>query len=67
MVFEALSLAVAQNDATIARQLCTALELALTRDTGGANFLERRSDFPDSMRLTLEAYDRLCVISKTTG
>lgn len=44
-ILHALDLALEQGDAPIARALVNALELAMTRNTGGGEFFERR-DYP---------------------
>lgn len=41
-VFDALLLALEQNDIEIADMLVRAMELAMTRNTGGGEFVERR-------------------------
>lgn len=48
----ALQLALEQEDAPIARTLTTALEMSMTRSTGGGDFIERRDyskDIEDAM------------------
>jgi len=44
-IIYALKLAIEQKDAKIADQLVSALEMAMTRNTGGGEFVERR-DYP---------------------
>ena len=51
----ALQLAIEQGDATIARLLHDALELALTRRSGGLEFVERRYLVPE-ISATIDAY-----------
>ena len=41
-ILYALKLAIEQNDTKIADQLVATLELAMTRNTGGGEFVERR-------------------------
>lgn len=47
-ILYALELALAQEDVTIADTLARALEMAMTRNTGGGAFVERR-DYPPAM------------------
>lgn len=51
-ILYALELAIEQKDLTLAEQLSNALELSLTRDTGGKAFVERR-DFTKIVEETL--------------
>ncbi len=48
----ALQLAIEQEDLTIAEQLCGALDMAMTRSTGGGEFIERRN-FPKEIEHAL--------------
>lgn len=41
-IIYALKLAIEQKDTKVADQLVTALELSMTRNTGGGEFVERR-------------------------
>lgn len=51
-VFYALKLAVDQKDAQVASALVQVLELAMTRNSGGGEFVERR-DFPKEVEALL--------------
>jgi hypothetical protein len=42
LILEAMSLAIEQKDVAIADILSRALEMSLTRNAGGRNFIERR-------------------------
>lgn len=48
----ALELALDQGDVAIADMLARALEMAMTRNTGGGEFVERR-DYPPSMEAAM--------------
>lgn len=52
-VFYALKLAVEQKDAHVANALINVLELAMTRNSGGGEFVERR-DFPKEVEALLD-------------
>lgn len=52
-IFFALSLAIDQHDVKIADALVLALELAMTRNTGGGEFVERR-DYPPEIEAALD-------------
>lgn len=52
-IFYALKLAIEQKDAKIAEGLVSLLELAMTRNTGGGEFVERR-DYSDEYERELE-------------
>lgn len=54
----ALELALEQDDLPIAEALARALEMAMTRNTGGGEFVERR-DYPPAMEA---AMDKLSVL-----
>jgi hypothetical protein len=54
-IFYALNLAIEQEDVKIADALVQALELSMTRNTGGGEFVERR-DYPAEVE---HALDRL--------
>lgn len=62
-ILYALELAIEQEDISIAESLVRALELAMTRNTGGGEFVERR-DYPTEIR---EALDRLREIKKNVS
>jgi len=47
LVIQSMSLAIRQKDVAIAEILSRALEMSLTRNAGGRNFIERRSLSPD--------------------
>lgn len=57
-ILSALNLALEQEDVSICDLLVRALELAMTRNTGGAAFIERRG-FPPEME---NAFARLAEI-----
>ena len=56
----ALDLALQQEDIAIAETLTRALEMAMTRNTGGGEFVERR-DYPPEME---SAINRLAELKK---
>jgi hypothetical protein len=56
----ALDLALQQEDVAIAESLARTLEMAMTRNTGGGEFVERR-DYPPEMEAAL---DRLAEIKQ---
>ena len=59
-ILYAFELALEQDDFPIAQHLARALELSMTRNTGGGEFIERR-DYP----LEIEsAMDRLAVLKR---
>lgn len=63
-ILYALKLAVEQEDIKIAEALVLALEIAMTRNTGGGEFIERR-DYPPEIEKQL---DRLRTIkTKDSG
>ncbi|HEY0901069.1 MAG TPA: hypothetical protein VGD95_02990 [Micavibrio sp.] len=62
-ILYALELAIEQEDVSIAEALVRALELSMTRNTGGGEFVERR-DYPHEIR---EALDRLREIKKNAS
>ena len=49
-ILQALKLALDQKDIEIAEMLTRALELAMTRDAGGAVFKERREMSPEAQQ-----------------
>ncbi len=51
-ILYALKLAIEQQDIKVADALMQALELSMTRNTGGGEFVERR-DFPPEMEKEL--------------
>jgi hypothetical protein len=54
----ALELALEQSDAAIAETLTRALEMSMTRNTGGGEFIERR-DYPPEMETAMEKLSEL--------
>ena len=62
-ILYALELAIEQEDISIAESLVRALELAMTRNTGGGEFVERR-DYPQEIK---DAMDRLREIKKQSS
>ena len=54
----ALEMALAQEDIPIAEMLARALEVAMTRNTGGGEFIERR-DYPPEIESALDRLDEL--------
>ena len=52
-IFYALNLAIEQEDTKIADALVQALELSMTRNTGGGEFVERR-DYPAEVERALD-------------
>ena len=57
-ILSALELAVEQGDIKIADYLTRAMELSMTRNTGGGEFIERR-DYPPEIE---RAMDRLAAL-----
>lgn len=49
----ALQLAIEQEDLQIAEELCSALDLSMTRNTGGGEFIERRN-YPKEIENAME-------------
>lgn len=54
----ALELALAQEDDAISEVLVKALEMAMTRNTGGGEFIERR-DYPPEIEDALNRLDEI--------
>lgn len=54
----ALEMALDQEDTELADSLAKALELAMTRNTGGGEFIERR-DYPPEIEAALDKLDAL--------
>jgi hypothetical protein len=54
----ALELALEQNDIAIAETLTRALEMSMTRNTGGGEFVERR-DYPADMETAMKKLGEL--------
>lgn len=61
-ILSALELALKQEDVKIAEVLTRALEMAMTRNTGGGEFVERR-DYPPAME---EAMNKLQALKDRT-
>lgn len=57
-ILYALELALEQEDVSIAETLTRALELAMTRNTGGGEFVERR-DYPADMEVAMKKLTEL--------
>ena len=57
-VLEALEIALEQGDIQVSEQLVTALDLSLTRASGGQEFVERR-DYPKRVEDALDKYHLL--------
>ncbi len=57
-ILYALELAIEQQDIEIAESLKLALEKAMTRNTGGGMFVERR-DYPERIQKALEKFHDL--------
>lgn len=60
LVLEAMHLAIDQKDVAIADILSRALEMSLTRNAGGRNFIERR----DLSKDVEQAIDKLAALKK---
>lgn len=57
-LLQALEQALEQDDVAIAEMLVSPLELAMTRNAGGQDFVERR-DYPERLSNALEKLDKL--------
>lgn len=57
-ILSALQLALDQKDVTIADTLVRALEMSMTRNTGGDMFVERR-EYPQEMEDLMDRLDEL--------
>lgn len=57
-ILSALQLAVEQKDVKISETLVAAIDLAMTRKTGGGEFVERR-DYPPEMERVMSEYRKL--------
>lgn len=62
-ITHALELAIEQKDVKTAEMLTRALEMSMTRRTGGGEFVERR-DYPPEIE---EALERLEKLKQETG
>jgi hypothetical protein len=56
----ALELALEQHDLELSETLNNALEMSMTRNTGGGEFIERR-DYPKEIEIALEQLRKLKV------
>ncbi len=54
----ALDMSLKQNDLPISEELARALDLSMTRNTGGGEFIERR-DYPDEIEDAMNRLDGL--------
>ncbi len=54
----ALDMALKQEDVDIAEKLAHALDLSMTRNTGGGEFIERR-EYPEQIEDALNRFDEL--------
>lgn len=54
-ILSALELALEQKDLKISETLTRALELSMTRNTGGGEFVERR-DYPPEIERVMDLY-----------
>lgn len=57
-ILEALNLALEQEDVQVSEQLINALELAMTRSTGGKEYVERR-EYPEDVDAALKKYTEI--------
>lgn len=57
-IFYALQLALMQGDDLISETLVSALDMAMTRNSGGGEFVERR-DYPAEVEAALQRYRAL--------
>jgi len=57
-VLEALQMSLEQKDVAISELLTSALELTMTRNTGGGEFVERR-DYPKEVEDAMDALHAL--------
>ncbi len=56
-ILSALELALEQDDLSVAEQLTRAMEMSMTRNTGGGEFIERRDYPPQIERAMDKLYD----------
>ena len=54
----ALDMALEQHDLPISEELARALDLSMTRNTGGGEFIERR-DYPDEIEDAMKRLDTM--------
>ena len=57
-ILYALEMALDQGDISIAETLARAMEMAMTRNTGGGEFVERR-DYPPAMEAAMNRLNEL--------
>jgi len=57
-ILSALELALEQDDVKIAELLTSAMELSMTRNTGGGEFIERR-DYPPEIEKAMDKLNKL--------
>lgn len=57
-ILYALEMALEQGDAPIAETLVRAMEMSMTRNTGGGEFVERR-DYPEAMERAMNRLNEL--------
>ena len=57
-ILNALQLSLEQEDVQISELLTQALELSMTRNTGGGEFIERR-DYPAEMEAAMDKLSKL--------
>lgn len=65
-ILYALELALEQNDVSISETLTRALEMSMTRNTGGGEFIERR-DYPADMEAAMKKLSELRQQRATRG
>jgi hypothetical protein len=57
-ILEALKLALAQKDVAVSEMLVHVLELVMTRNAGGRDFIERR-DFSEEAEAAIDQFDAI--------
>ncbi len=57
-ILEALELALEQNDLAVSETLTQALEISITRNSGGGEFIERR-DYPPEIEKCMDRLEKL--------
>ena len=57
-ILEALKLALEQNDLAVSETLTQALEISITRNSGGGVFIERR-DYPPEIEKCMDKLEKL--------
>ena len=53
-ILKSLQLSLEQKDIAVSELLASALDLAMTRNTGGGEFIERR-DYPEEVEAAMDA------------